>query len=242
MTPPSAGDIHEVVQATWPPVTRFTDGPWTIRDGGGGGQRVSAATANAPVSDSDIELAQAAMMALNQLALFMIREQDENLDRMLAARDYLVVDPVNLYACPIHIPTKSPAQKLSAFTIWPPLEIMRELWAEGGIGPARIAVMNRATGAKPALLARIKSRPAGTAFVAIHHQIAMIHAIEVTKSLRRNGAGINIMRAAAHWAQHQGARYFSVLVTDAYAAANALYRKLGMTVVGHYHYRIRQKQ
>ncbi|MGR3341962.1 MAG: GNAT family N-acetyltransferase [Paracoccaceae bacterium] len=242
MTPPSAADIYEVMQATWPPVARFTEGPRTIRDGDGGGKRVSAATADAPVSDSDIALAQAAMIALNQPVLFMIREQDANLDRMLAARDYVVVDPVNLYACPIHILTKTPPQKLSAFTTWPPLEIMRELWAEGAIGPARIAVMNRATGAKTALLARVKSRPAGAAFVAIHHQIAMIHAIEVTNSLRRNGAGINIMRAAAHWAQNQGAGYFSVLVTDANAAANALYSELGMTVVGHYHYRIRQKQ
>ncbi len=242
MTPPSAADIYEAMQATWPPVARFTEGPWTIRDGGGGGKRVSAATADAPVSDNDIELAQEAMIALNQPALFMIREEDEYLDRMLAARDYVVVDPANLYACPIHILTKAPPQKLSAFTIWPALGIMRELWAGGGIGPARIAVMNRATGAKTALLARIKSRPAGAAFVAIHHQIAMIHAIEVTKSLRRNGAGINIMRAAAAWAQHQGARYFSVLVTDANATANALYNELGMPVVGHYHYRIRQKQ
>ncbi len=216
--------------------------PWTIRDGGGGGKRVSAATANAPVTDSDIERAQKAMIALNQPALFMIREQDENLDLMLAARAYVVVDPVNLYACPIHTLIETPPRKMSAFTIWPPLEIMRELWAEGDIGPSRIAVMNRARAAKTALLARSKSRPAGAAFVAIHHQTAMIHAIEVTKSLRRKGAGINIMRAAARWAQDHGARCFSVLVTDANAAANALYSELGMTVVGHYHYRIRQKQ
>ena len=241
MTPPSAGDIYEVIQATWPPAGQFTDGPWTIRDGAGGGKRVSAATGNAPVSNSDIELAQAAMTALKQPVLFMIRLQDENLDRMLAARDYVAVDPVNLYACPIHVLTNTPPQKLSAFTVWPPLEIMRELWAAGGIGPGRIAVMNRATGAKTALLARCKGRPAGTAFAAIHNQIGQIHAVEVTRSLRRNGTGINIMRAAAQWAQDQGARYFSALMTDANAAANALYTKLGMTVVGHYHYRIRQK-
>ena len=242
MTPPTADDILAVMQATWPPVECFTDGPWTIRDGGNGGKRVSAATANAPVSEGDVALAEAAMAALNQQVLFMIRAQDADLDHMLTARTYAIVDPVNLYCCPIHILTDTPPQKLSAFTIWPPLEIMHELWAEGGIGPSRIAVMTRATGAKTALLARRQGRPAGAAFAAIHRQTAMIHAIEVTKSLRRTGVGINIMRTAAAWSQDQGARYFSVLVTDANAAANALYIKLGMTVVGHYHYRIRQKQ
>ena len=242
MTLPTAQDLYAASEHTWPPLAQQTVGPWTIRDGGGGGKRVSAATADARVSEGDIELAETAMIALNQRVLFMIREPDEKLDRILAARDHVIVDPVNLYACPIHILTKSPPQKMSAFTIWPPLEIMRELWAEGGIGPGRMTVMNRATGAKTAVLARCKDSPAGAAFVAIHNQIAMIHAVEVTKSLRRNGAGINIMRAAAHWAQNQGARFFSVLVTDANAAANALSSKLGMTVLGHYHYRMRQKQ
>ena len=242
MTPPTISDIHAVMQATWPPAATIHTGPWTIRHGRGGGKRVSAATASAPVSTSDIALAETAMAAQKQPALFLIRAQDQSLDWMLAARGYATVDRVNLYCCPIHTLTNVPPQKMSAFTIWPPLEIMHELWAQGGIGATRTAVMERALGAKCAVLARCKGRPAGAAFVAIHCQIAMIHAIEVTKSLRRNGAGINIMRAAAAWSQDQGARYFSVLVTDANAAANALYSKLGMTVVGHYHYRMRQKQ
>ena len=242
MNPPTASDIHAVMQVTWPPAATTHTGPWTIRDGRGGGKRVSAATASAPVSTSDIALAESAMAALNQASLFMIRAQDADLDHMLATRGYAILDPVNLYCCPINTLTDTPPAKMSAFTIWPPLAIMHELWAQSGIGPARTAVMNRTRGAKCAILARIKSRPAGAAFVAVHRQIAMIHAIEVTKSLRRNGAGINIMRAAARWAQDQGAHYFSVLVTDANAAAKALYSKSGMTVVGHYHYRMMQKQ
>jgi hypothetical protein len=45
------------------------------------------------------------------------------------------------------------------------------------------------------------------------------------------------MRTAAHWAQDHGAKRFSVLVTEANTAANALYASLAMEIVGQYHYR-----
>jgi hypothetical protein len=77
---------------------------------------------------------------------------------------------------------------LTAFPHWPPLEIARSLWAEGGIGPARIAVMDRVAGANAALLGRTGDRPAGVAFVACHGAEAMLHALEVAGSQRRNRA------------------------------------------------------
>ncbi|MEL7114853.1 MAG: GNAT family N-acetyltransferase, partial [Pseudomonadota bacterium] len=102
--------------------------------------------------------------------------------------------------------------------------------------------LDRAEGPKTSLLGRAKDQPAGTAFVAIHQGIAMIHAIEVTSALRRLGVARYILQCAAHWAQDQGATHLTLLVTKANAAANALYASLGMESVGQYHYRIKRAQ
>jgi ribosomal protein S18 acetylase RimI-like enzyme len=128
---------------------------------------------------------------------------------------------------------------LTAFPHWPPLEIARSLWAEGGIGPARIAVMDRVTGAKAALLGRTGDRPAGVAFVACHGAEAMLHALEVAGSQRRQGLGRNLLHAAANWAADQGASRLSLVVTRQNTAARALYARLGMQGVGQYHYRLK---
>ncbi len=177
------------------------------------------------------------MRELDQPLLFMIRDGDERLDRVLAARGYDLVDPVALHVVPVTHLTQAPVPPVSAFQLWPPLAIMADIWAKGGIGPARLAVMARTDAPKTAIFARQSDRPAGVAFVALDHKIAMVHAIEVSPEQRRRGVGHNLMRSAAHWAQANGANWLGLAVTRANAAANALYASLGMQVVGHYHYR-----
>ncbi len=239
MNRPTPVEILDVMEATWPPARRSSVGHWSIREGQGGGRRVSATTGDIP---SDIDAAEAAMSAMGQADIFMIRDGDTALDQTLADLGYQADAPTSLFCCPVALLASQPVPPLSAFTLWPPLAIMDEIWEAGGIGPERRAIMGRVKVRKTAVLGRSNNRAAGTAFVAIHHNIAMIHAIEVASTQRRLGAGINIMRAAALWAQDHGARFFTLLVTDANAPANALYRKLGLSVVGHYHYRVRQKQ
>ncbi|MFT6606672.1 MAG: GNAT superfamily N-acetyltransferase [Halocynthiibacter sp.] len=241
MSAPDLQTLYAVVEATWPAASTSRLGPWTIRDGKGGGKRASAATAEAPFTPNDIAAAEEAMRALDQTPLFMIRQGETTLDEALEARGYSIIDPVALYACDIAHLRRENAPPVSGFAIWEPLAIMEELWREGGIGDARMAVMERVKGAKTGILARTKDRAAGTAFVAIHQNIAMIHALEVAHGLRRAGTASNIMRIAAKWAQDQGARQMALAVTDANAPANALYLSLGMSVVGSYHYRIAPK-
>ena len=118
---------------------------------------------------------------------------------------------------------------------------MRDIWAAGGIGPARVAVMERAAGPKTGILGRISDSPAGAAFCAIHDGIAMVHALEILPANRRKGLGVWMMRQAAFWAKANGADWMSVLCTKANDAANGLYASLGMQLVGQYHYRILPK-
>jgi GNAT superfamily N-acetyltransferase len=226
--------IIDLCEATWPPARKWTEHGWTLRDGAGGGKRVSAATRADP--HADIATAEGAMRNMGQAPLFMVRAGEEDVDAALEGRGYAVVDPVNMYLCPTAQLTDTPIPRVTAFAIWEPLAIMKEIWAQGGIGPARLAVMDRAA-CKTAIFGRWNERPAGVAFAAVHDGMCMIHAIEVVPDQRRNGLAGWMVRKAAFWAAEQGAETMAVLCTEANDGANALYQSLGMAVVGQYHYR-----
>lgn len=241
MTLPSSAQIFDVLDATWPAAAYTAESGWTIREGQGGGSRVSAAT-RMPGASANIEIAETAMLDLNQPPKFMLRDGDCDLDKALESRGYEILDPTVLYAGPVTLFTDTPVPHMSAFCFWPPLAMVSEIWAEGGIGPERLAVMGRVIGPKISILGRTENRASAAAFVAIERNIAMLHALEVAPALRRKGVGRNIMRAAAHWAQENGANQISLAVTAANVAANALYCSAGLTVVGNYHYRVMKKQ
>ncbi|MES2846657.1 MAG: GNAT family N-acetyltransferase [Pseudomonadota bacterium] len=234
MTPDA---LLALTEATWPPASRQTVGTWIIRDGQGGGQRVSAATPLVGWTTADIPQAEAAMQTLNQPLLFLIRPGDEVLDDALAQRGYHIGDPVVAYCAPTNLLAETDPPFLTTFPHWPPLGIARQLWAEAGTGPARLAVMDRVRGPKTVILGRTGDRAAGVAFVACHGADAMLHALEVAPALRRQGTAHNILRAAAQWAQGHDATQLFLLVTAANETARRLYASLGMQLVGQYHYR-----
>jgi GNAT superfamily N-acetyltransferase len=99
--------------------------------------------------------------------------------------------------------------------------------------------MARVAGPKAAILARDGDRPAGVAFVACHGSEAMLHALQVRPAHRRRGIGETLLRAAANWAAGEGANRLSLAVTERNSAARALYARLGLQVVGQYHYRMK---
>ena len=236
MTVPSTQDLFHALDETWPPARFVKHSPWLLREGAGGGQRVSAATAITEVCESDIAIAEEGMRALGQHPLFMLRPGEDALDEWLQSRAYEIVDPVAIYLMPLTevIPLATDAEIQAD---WPPNAEALALWAGGGIGPARIAVMERAKGAKTALVATDDQTCSGVAFVAVCGRIAMLHALEVAPSARRVGLGRRVMNAAAHWTASNGAAWLSLMVTRANTPANALYRGLGMREVGAYHYR-----
>lgn len=235
MTAPWIGDV---IDGTWPAARFDHNGVWTLREGQGGGSRVSAATAHGPASEADITLAETAMREMGQQPIFMIRDGDDALDQQLDARGYEIKDPVQVYSCPTQNLTDKPMPRVTVIPVWEPLAIMGEIWATGGIGPARLEIMKRAAGPKTGFLVRHREMPAGTGYVAIHQGVAMVHAVEILEHQRRAGMGGWIMRAAAFWAAENGAHTLAVMCTCANTGANALYTSLGMQGVGHYHYRI----
>lgn len=229
---PTPAALFAAMEATWPAAAAWRLGPWWLRDGAGGGKRASAATIAAGWTPDDIGQVEAAMP---QGALFLLRPEDAALDAALSARGYAIVDPVLTYAACTADFAAPP--HMATFAHWPPLQIAVDLWADGQIGPARLAVMQRAPGPKAAILARLKDRAVGVAYVALHADIALLHALQVSPAHRRQGSAQNLLAAAAHWAADHGAATLALIVTTANLPARALYERLGMHPLGGYHYR-----
>ncbi len=178
--------LARVVEATWPPAARRQAGAFVFRDGAGGGQRVSATSAEGAFGEEELAAAVAAS------PLFVVwpgrSAAEAALDAALEARGYARHDPVVAHAAPVER-LAGALPPLAAFAHWPPLEVARDVWAGGGIGPARVAVMDRVAGPKTAILGRAGDRAAGACFVACEGAEAMLHALEVRPAARRQGLG-----------------------------------------------------
>ena len=224
--------LMQALDATWPPQRVWHDGPFLMRDGAGGGQRVSA-TFLKPGANPDEAID---LIHKMESPLFRVLEGDDDQARLLERAGLQRHDTTLFRVGPAaDIATKPGPAKV--FFGWPVLEAHRRVWAKGGIGPARIEVMQRAPGTKTALLGRLGDAPVATGFVAISGDIAMLHALEVLPEARRCGVGRTLTEAAADWAVSQGARWLGLAVTKANTGANALYEGLGLAHVGGYHYR-----
>lgn len=233
-------DLAPVIAATWPAAAIRREGAFVLPQGAGGGQRVSAARLFEPgatdAPDADIDAAIAGLRQMGQPPLFMVLDHQTGLEARLGARGFAPRDSTLALTIPC-ADIAAPPPPVTCFEIWPPLAIQTEIWAGGGIGPERLAVMDRAEGPKTSLMGRSQDRPAGCAFVAVHQGIAMLHALEIKPQFRRRGLAQVMMRTAAHWAMAAGARTLGVLVTCENQPARRLYASLGFAPVGQYHYR-----
>ena len=232
--------LMPVIAATWPAAETRQVGPFTVQAGAGGGQRVSAARlTDATATDADeteIDAAISALAGFGQPPLFQVLGHQGALDARLAARGLTLRDTTLAMTVPCADLAAAPPP-VTCFATWPPLAIQAEVWAAGGIGPARLAVMDRVAGPRMSFFGRVSDKPAGTAFAAIHERVAMLHALEILPAHRRKGLGAVMMRAAADWARTEGAQTFAILVTGENRPALGLYASLGFQAVGQYHYR-----
>ena len=238
---PTHARMFDVLDATWAPNSRRSVGDWIIREGCGGGSRVSAASWHGTNADTaDVEKAEQAMEKIGQVPLFMLRPGQNALDHRLQLTGYELIAPVRMMAAPSAAVADDVDLGHTVIPCTPILALQIDIWKQGGIGAPRIDVMNRVRCQKTALLARSGQDPVGTVFVAIHKGVAMIHALEVLSRYRRKGHGYRITKAAAAWALGLGAHTISLLVTRENDAAIALYETAGFHDVASYHYRIKR--
>lgn len=233
---PGADRLMAALAATWPPFATSRCGPFTLREGRGAGRRVSAATTDSLPTEAEIAAADSAMRAMGQAPVFCLRPGQEALHRQLFACGYTEQLDTDLLVGPAAPIAAEELPRVSAFAVWEPLAIIREIWAEDGIGPERQEVMARVPLEKTAILARTDDQPAGAAFVAVDGEVAMMHALVTRPGLRRRGAGRHATIRAARFAVDCGARYLALAVTADNAGAQALYTGLGMRRAGAYTY------
>lgn len=227
--------VFDALTACWPAAETRRLGPWTLRRDEGGGGRASAATLDGAFGDP--AAAEAAMRAMGQRPRFLIRPGEAALDTALAARGFGIEGPNAILAAPAgEIGGTGP--DWATIRCAAPLARMIELWAANGIGAGRLAVMARAPAPKVWLLVRDGDRPAGCASADIHAGIAMLHSVVIDPGSRRRGLGARLVRAAGRWAAAEGAEILALAVGQENAPAVALYRGLGMTEAGAYHYRL----
>ncbi|MEO1549505.1 MAG: GNAT family N-acetyltransferase [Pseudomonadota bacterium] len=224
------------IDVTWAPGRLVQAGQWCVRAGACGGQRVSAATAMAPLASlCDMIEAQ---HALGQPPLVMVRDGEGDLDARLHQAGFRLNDPVRVLSVDPAAWPRAPQDAYQTTRTDSPLAIQAEIWAEDGIGPARLAVMDRVQAPKTYLLGRHGDVPVGVGFVALDGPLAMLHGFYVRAEARGQGVGSRMLREAADWARAQGAQALSVLVREATPGALALYTKRGMEEVTRYHYRV----
>lgn len=229
--------IDAACEASWPAAEYAEAGAFRIGRGLGGGKRVGSARAVSPDwREADIDAAVRIQQGWDQPPVFRVAGTEEALASALLARGFRDHTATLMLAAPITALTDLPVPPVTSFALWPPLAIQRELWAEQGIGPARLAVMERVRVPKAALLGRIRDRAAAVAFVAASDGIAVLHALEVLPAMRRQGLAGWTLREAAFWGQAQGAARMLLAVTAENAAALALYRGLGFSQIAAYRY------
>ena len=237
---PEEPRLMTALEATWPPAEIAEAGGFHLRRGAGGGKRVSAASSPGAWDQAGIDAAIDAMRAWGQPALFQLTGSGGALDQALQDRGFRVVDPTVFYVAPAaELTGDGPVPVAHAPGFIPVL--MEEIWDRGGIGPARLAVMERAARPSVRLLGRAGDRPSGVAFVSVDRDIAMIHAIEVRPAQRRKGVARQLIHAGARFALAHDAHWLALAVTEANGPARTLYEALGMRMAGRYHYRIHDK-
>ncbi|WP_378946972.1 GNAT family N-acetyltransferase [Paracoccus sp. R86501] len=229
-------DLARAFEETWPAAETVRCGGFIVGRGLGAGGRVSSGLADGPWTPDDIEAACAQHVAWGQRPLFRAWDDQGDLIDALTARGFAVEIPTLVMSAPVASLTDRPLPPVTTFTVWPPMAIQRQIWGAGNINPARQAVMDRVTQPKAAILGRIQDRAAGSAFVAVHGPVAMVHGVEVLAPFRRQGLAGWMMRQAAFWAAEHGATRIGLAVSRANQAAQATYASMGFSVNGSYAY------
>jgi GNAT superfamily N-acetyltransferase len=180
--------------------------------------------------------AERVMRGWDQRPLFQLTEADAALGAELSGRGYTLKDPTIFMSAPAAALAESELAPVRPVESAAPLAAMEALWALDGVGPERLAVMDRVQGAKTFLALRLVDRIVGVAFVAVDGEIAMLHAVVTAPAHRRAGVGGAGVIAAARFVRRHGAGTLALAVTEANRPARALYAGMGMRDVGGYRY------
>jgi len=234
-----ADRLERALEASWPAPDYAEAGAFRVGRAGADPALGAAAlrSRDAAWQDEDLQRAFDLHASWQQPPIFRLADDaDPALVAALTQRGLQPAREMRMLAVGIDRLTTQPVPRVTSFAVWPPLAIQRDLWAEMGLDAARQAIMDRVALPKSAILGRTDDRAAGVAFVAASDGLAVLHALEIVPSLRRQGLAGWMMREAGFWATAQGCDRLCLAVAADNAAAIALYRKLEFQDAGGFRY------
>ena len=231
-------EFLKLLEDTWPPGEVIHFDNWTIRISNGAGKRASAISLEGVWEEASFIRLKKFLKRLGKSEIFMIYQSGSLFEKELNNRNYQVFDKSCIFEISVSELIKNEPPPISMFSIWPPLEIQKQLWNSNGVGWQRQAVMNRANQIKTSILARWDDNPVASAFIAKSGNVAFLHALVVEQNFRRQGVARALIRYAGQWADKNNCARLMVVTTEANSAANSLYTSLKFQLVNKYHYRI----
>lgn len=238
--------IEGAAVRAWPAgETRQVDG-WLWRYSGGGSQRANSVSAlryrGADVERTidEIERLYRTHHAPVRFQVGFPLSEPEDLDERLAARGYVVHDPVTTLIKPVE-PVALPDDV--------------QLGASPSDGWMRVYLSNITPDRQPfasAILARVPApcvfaevmrggETLATALGVLHEGAVIAECVGTSASARRQGAASTVMSALEAWGSAQGARTIGLQAVTTNMPAQGLYAALGYTAAGTYHYRYLEK-
>ena len=231
-------EFLKLLADTWPPEKVIHFDNWTIRISDGAGKRASAISLEGIWEENSFRKLKDLLKKLDKPEIFMIYQSGSLFEKELKKLNYQVFDESYIFEISVTELIKCEPPPISMFSIWPPLQIQKELWNSNGIDRQRQAVMSRANQVKTSILGRWNDTPVASAFLAKSGNVAFLHALVVDQNFRRQGVAKALMRHAGQWANKNNCSRLMVVTTEANAAANGLYSSLEFQLVNKYHYRI----
>jgi GNAT superfamily N-acetyltransferase len=234
--------IERAAVRAWPAgETRHVDG-WLWRYSGGGSQRANSVSALSYVG-ADIERTIDTVEALYRERGAPVRfqvgfplSQPDDLDERLAARGYVIHDPVTTLLKPVEA-IATPADV-----------VLRDTPSEGWLSvylanvtpdrrPFAAAILARVPG--PRVFAEVvrQGETVATALGVFCEDTVIAECVGTASAARRQGAAGAVMRALEAWGSDLGAHTIGLQAVTTNMPAQGLYAALGYVPAGSYHYR-----
>ena len=232
-----------LVDEAWPAPGRVEAAGWVYRHAEGVTKRANSVLALGECADLPraVDRAERFYADLGQPCVFSVgMGATPGLDEELGRRGYRIVDPTLVMT---RTPASSGHAAGAVVEDAPSERWLRTWWSvDGG--------RHRDTGDVPArkwgerILTGV---PAGYVLLdegAVGRAVPQgrwlgIYCMAVEPRVRRRGLGAAVLRTLLAWGGRHGADSAYLVVTEANAAARALYEREGFTVAGRYHYRVR---
>ena len=234
--------IERAAVSAWPASeTREVDG-WLWRYSGGGSQRANSVSA-LHYRGSDVERTIDAIERLYGERGAPVRFQvgfplsePGDLDERLAARGYLIHDPVTTLVKPV----ASVALPAHVTLSDDPSEGWMEVYLSNltpDRRPFAADILGRVPAPRVFAEARRNGESIATALGVLCEDAVIAECVGTSVAARRQGAASAVMEALECWGAKRGARTIGLQAVTTNAPAQGLYAALGYSAAGTYHYR-----